>query len=186
MLTKPRAGRARHHRNLRAPTSPLQLHHPCKPGTRTDHIESLSGLKLNVPTYPNYTPPPHRVASSPPSHPVNSNPTYRQTLTMAPKSRPAGQLPVAAVSTPGTTTTAPPPARKSNSSGQVDAQHIVQSVWNNYVKKTPQRVKLLDSFMGFLVVVGALQFLYCLIVGNFVRLPHLKRYTSAFWICLGF
>jgi hypothetical protein len=30
-------------------------------------------------------------------------------------------------------------------------------------------VKLLDSFMGFLVAVGALQFLYVVIVGNFVR-----------------
>jgi len=37
------------------------------------------------------------------------------------------------------------------------------------LKKTPQRIKLLDTFLAFLVVVGALQFLYCLIVGNFVR-----------------
>jgi hypothetical protein len=37
------------------------------------------------------------------------------------------------------------------------------------VTKTPQRVKLLDTFMAFLVVVGALQFLYVVIVGNFVR-----------------
>ena len=33
---------------------------------------------------------------------------------------------------------------------------------------TPQRVKLIDVFMLFLAVVGAFQFFYCVIVGNFV------------------
>lgn len=49
-----------------------------------------------------------------------------------------------------------------------DAQDIVQGVWSRYVEKTTQRTKLLDSFMLFLVVVGALQFLYVVVVGNFV------------------
>lgn len=49
-----------------------------------------------------------------------------------------------------------------------DAQDILQEVWNRYVEKTTQRTKLLDSFMAFLVVVGALQFLYVVLVGNFV------------------
>jgi len=43
----------------------------------------------------------------------------------------------------------------------------VQHVWNNYVDKTPQRVKLIDTFLAFLVVVGALQFVYCVIGGNY-------------------
>lgn len=34
--------------------------------------------------------------------------------------------------------------------------------------KTPQRTKLVDTFMAFLVVVGVLQFVYCVIAGNFV------------------
>ncbi len=33
---------------------------------------------------------------------------------------------------------------------------------------TPQRVKLIDVFMAFLVVVGGLQFAYCVVVGNYV------------------
>lgn len=33
---------------------------------------------------------------------------------------------------------------------------------------TPQRVKLIDAFMAFLVVVGGLQFVYCVVVGNYV------------------
>ncbi|KAK5133291.1 hypothetical protein LTR08_008025 [Meristemomyces frigidus] len=48
-----------------------------------------------------------------------------------------------------------------------DAQQIVVGVWNNYVDKTPQRVKLLDAFMMFLLVVGVLQFVYCVIAGNY-------------------
>ncbi|KAF2682785.1 defender against death DAD protein [Lentithecium fluviatile CBS 122367] len=79
---------------------------------------------------------------------------------MAPKTRQPAQSTASASSTSA-------PARSNKSSGSLDAQDIVQSVWSNYLKKTPQRVKLLDSFMAFLVVVGALQFLYCLIVGNF-------------------
>ncbi len=49
-----------------------------------------------------------------------------------------------------------------------DAQQIVQGVWNNYVDKTPQRVKLIDAFMLFLIIVGALQFGYCVLAGNYV------------------
>ncbi|KAF2772128.1 defender against death DAD protein [Teratosphaeria nubilosa] len=48
-----------------------------------------------------------------------------------------------------------------------DAQRIALGVWNNYVTKTPQRVKLLDAFMGFLIVVGVLQFVYCVVAGNY-------------------
>ena len=48
------------------------------------------------------------------------------------------------------------------------------SVWDSYNEKTEQRVKLLDAFMAFLVGVGALQFVYCVLAGNYVRLalPH--------------
>lgn len=60
-------------------------------------------------------------------------------------------------------------AVKSKSSN--DAQDIVQGVWGRYVEKTTQRTKLLDSFMLFLVAVGALQFLYVVVVGNFVSIP---------------
>jgi hypothetical protein len=82
-------------------------------------------------------------------------------------------------SAPPTTST---PARSStkNSGSSQDAQAIVQGVWNNYLKKTPQRVKLLDSFMAFLVVVGALQFVYCLIVGNFVSVVPTPLSTHLF------
>lgn len=55
-----------------------------------------------------------------------------------------------------------------------DAQEILLGVWNNYVEKTPQRVKLLDAFMVFLMAVGVLQFVYCVVAGNYVS-------TQAIW-----
>ncbi|KAF2132723.1 defender against death DAD protein [Dothidotthia symphoricarpi CBS 119687] len=66
---------------------------------------------------------------------------------------------------PQTTTTTSTTAKPRSSN--VDAQSILQGVWNNYTKKTSQRTKLLDTFMAFLVAVGVLQFLYVVIVGNF-------------------
>ncbi|KAK3695338.1 DAD family-domain-containing protein [Podospora appendiculata] len=46
-------------------------------------------------------------------------------------------------------------------------EQVVQSIANHYIKETPQRTKLLDAFMAFLVAVGALQFLYCVLAGNY-------------------
>ncbi|KAF2705360.1 DAD-domain-containing protein [Pleomassaria siparia CBS 279.74] len=115
------------------------------------------------------------ISPNPLSIPTNSlKPTHAQSISsnMPPKSRihqlappPPGYVP-------------PPPkqpqaAKSSGSStskasaNSTNAQDIIQGVWNKYVKKTPQRVKLLDTFMVFLVVVGALQFVYCVLVGNF-------------------
>lgn len=80
-----------------------------------------------------------------------------------------------ATSAPVVTST-PQVSRPSTSSKNTSssAQQIVDGIWKNYVNKTPQRVKLLDAFMGFLAVVGALQFVYCVIVGNFVSLLLLR------------
>jgi oligosaccharyltransferase complex subunit epsilon len=79
---------------------------------------------------------------------------------------------------PPTTTTSSTPARSSKPSSQsTDASAILQGIYDKYVSKTPQRVKLLDTFMAFLVAVGALQFFYVVLVGNFVRLaaPHVLQ-----------
>lgn len=67
-------------------------------------------------------------------------------------------------------------ASKSSSSSIVDKGALPQA-WNkvfsnlltHYQNTTPQRTKLLDAFMAFLVVVGGLQFLYCVLAGNYVR-----------------
>ena len=48
-------------------------------------------------------------------------------------------------------------------------QEILIHVWNKYLQETPSRTMLLDAFMAWLVVVGAVQFLYCVLAGNYVR-----------------
>ena len=58
---------------------------------------------------------------------------------------------------------------------------VFSNLVNHYVKNTPQRTKLLDAFMAFLVAVGALQFLYCVIAGNYVRLLLHTTYTLRRW-----
>ncbi|EUC50944.1 hypothetical protein COCMIDRAFT_31835 [Bipolaris oryzae ATCC 44560] len=76
--------------------------------------------------------------------------------------------------TPGTVDTPSAPAQaassrssKSSTTNNTSAAAITQGIWDKYMTKTPQRTKLLDIFLAFLVVVGALQFAYVVIVGNF-------------------
>ncbi|KAJ8070275.1 hypothetical protein OCU04_000658 [Sclerotinia nivalis] len=92
---------------------------------------------------------------------------------MAPKKNAAAAAPVAPPTTqiPSTTTTIPsstPVKIPSKSSSQNQSpQQVAISIWQNYLNKTPQRTKLIDVFMSFLVVVGVLQFVYCILAGNY-------------------
>ncbi|CAL8575238.1 oligosaccharyltransferase complex subunit epsilon [Xanthoria parietina] len=77
-------------------------------------------------------------------------------------------------STTATTSTQNPQPSKtsltsssSTQSSSNNPQVILQQLWTSYQRRTPQRVKLIDVFMGFLVVVGVLQFAYCVLVGNY-------------------
>lgn len=62
--------------------------------------------------------------------------------------------------------TRPPPKASSSS---FPAQDVLQDLWQRYLDTTPQRAKLIDAFMAFLVVVGVIQFAYCVVAGNYVR-----------------
>nr|POE48346.1 dolichyl-diphosphooligosaccharide--protein glycosyltransferase subunit dad1 [Quercus suber] len=75
---------------------------------------------------------------------------------------------------PSSTTSLTQPAKptpssssSSNSSNPQDARQILRGIWHNYTTQTAQRVKLLDVFMLFLVIVGMLQFTYCVLAGTF-------------------
>jgi oligosaccharyltransferase complex subunit epsilon len=85
---------------------------------------------------------------------------------MPPKQRTNAPSAAAHTSTP----TKAPGNGASKSTNPQDASQILQSIWSKYLQQTPQRTKLLDAFMAFLIVVGVLQFVYCVIAGNFVRL----------------
>jgi hypothetical protein len=71
-----------------------------------------------------------------------------------------------------TTTLSSPKSSKAHTAATVPTwDKIVANVAQHYLDTTPQRTKLLDGFMAFLVVVGGLQFLYCILAGNYVRFP---------------
>lgn len=72
--------------------------------------------------------------------------------------------PTAAGSVPATSAR----AHKTSLATKDGWEQVVGNLWDHYVEATPQRTKLIDAFMAFLVVVGALQFLYCVLAGNYV------------------
>ncbi|KAI1356641.1 defender against death DAD protein [Xylaria sp. FL0043] len=80
---------------------------------------------------------------------------------MAPK-KPATAAGPAASSTPTSSSIS---ASTSSSSSQIDK--IALNILQHYQKTTPQRTKLIDAFMAFLVIVGGLQFAYCVLAGNY-------------------
>ena len=99
---------------------------------------------------------------------------------MAPRNRgntPAAVSPAAASSQHSTTSAASQPTTRRDKEkdkdstsfrSATDAQSILQNLWSNYMARTPQRVKLIDAFMAFLAVLGAVQFVYCVLAGNYV------------------
>ncbi|TGZ84339.1 defender against death DAD protein [Ascodesmis nigricans] len=68
----------------------------------------------------------------------------------------------AAAAAAGTTSTFTPKKPSTKPS-----KNPVAMAYTRYIEDTPQRTKLLDAFLGFLVVVGVLQFVYCVIAGNY-------------------
>ena len=88
-----------------------------------------------------------------------------------PKRSPAGSHNRTA-STPTPTpaaATGPAPAMATTASQNPLA--ILSAVCKHYLATTPQRTKLIDAFLAFLVVTGVLQFLYCVLAGNYVFPP---------------
>ncbi|EAA29924.2 DAD-domain-containing protein [Neurospora crassa] len=90
------------------------------------------------------------------------------------------QIEPTTTTTTTSTTKASGTTSKSSSSSNIDKTAAAaaaggQQAWNkvfsnllrHYQDTTPQRTKLLDAFMAFLVVVGGLQFLYCVLAGNY-------------------
>lgn len=92
----------------------------------------------------------------------------------APPSAPAG--PTAAAAIPGTMTSQPKAVLNTKiAGGAQNWDRVLANIYNHYVNSTPQRTKLIDVFMVFLVVVGGLQFLYCVLAGNYVCWKPLLR-----------
>lgn len=87
----------------------------------------------------------------------HSTPVYPPATTKAPETKSSATI-----------SKAPAKVKSSKTKDNKSAQDIAIGLWNHYLDTTPSQTKLIDVFMAFLVVVGALQFVYCVIVGNFV------------------
>ncbi|KAF9883140.1 oligosaccharyltransferase complex subunit epsilon [Aspergillus nanangensis] len=80
---------------------------------------------------------------------------------------------------------APPSITKSLSSGpktlppNASVFDIAHYVWQQYLATTSERTMLLDVFMVFLVLVGAIQFAYCVLAGNFPFNAFLSGFSAA-------
>jgi len=132
---------------------------------------------------------PKKPTPSPAAAPPSANRSQHTSASATPSKPSAShsktQTPPSSTTSNSTSTTAPKLAQQINALTNTktatalsksaprsvqEAQQILAEMWNSYVDKTAQRVKLLDTFMGFLVLVGVLQFVYCVIVGNYVGL----------------
>ena len=99
----------------------------------------------------------------------------------------------AATSSPAPTTTKPLSSGPATLKANANAIEIAQYVLQQYLASTPQRTMLLDAFMGFLAVIAVVQFLYCVLGGNFVSFPLLflskpgflcvLRVAGLVWLC---
>ncbi|KAL1971937.1 hypothetical protein VTN31DRAFT_2025 [Thermomyces dupontii] len=97
---------------------------------------------------------------------------------MVNKRQPAAQAGpglVGKTSPPATTITSSPTTLSSRAS----SREIIQHIWQRYLAETPQRTFLLDAFMIFLVIVGGVQFLYCVLAGNFPFNAFLSGFCAA-------
>ncbi|RYP11434.1 hypothetical protein DL764_000088 [Monosporascus ibericus] len=87
------------------------------------------------------------------------------------------------VASPPADTAAVAPAAKSSTTRTSESRgggigQTVHSIVRHYQETTPQRTKLLDAFMAFLAVVGALQFVYCILMGNFTTEANKSEFPS--------
>ncbi|KAH8428081.1 putative oligosaccharyl transferase subunit Dad1 [Aspergillus affinis] len=68
------------------------------------------------------------------------------------------------------------PKTLTSNSSVIDIAH---HVWQQYVATTPQRTLLLDAFMAFLVLIGVIQFVYCVLAGNYPFNAFLSGFCAA-------
>ncbi|KAM0434615.1 hypothetical protein ACHAPT_003713 [Fusarium lateritium] len=88
---------------------------------------------------------------------------------MAPKKNARDITPSAAATAQASSSTTPAsvPQPKAKKGGAASWDKVLQNIYDHYIQDTPQRTKLIDVFLVFLVAVGALQFLYCVLAGNY-------------------
>lgn len=105
---------------------------------------------------------------------TSSSTTNQRTTPATPSNAASASLKTAQANAPAPVTGKKTRGNTSSNTGAIyslgEAQEVLQSIWTQYVRDTPQRVKLVDTFMAFLVLLGAVQFAYCVLAGNYVSI----------------
>ncbi|PLN84460.1 DAD family-domain-containing protein [Aspergillus taichungensis] len=107
-------------------------------------------------------------------------PSKRSTAAASPAASPSPSTTATTTTTAAAAASTPklssgPKTLSTNSS----AFEIAQHVWQQYLTSTPQRTKMLDAFMGFLALIGAVQFLYCVLAGNYPFNAFLSGFSAS-------
>jgi hypothetical protein len=61
---------------------------------------------------------------------------------------------------------------------QGSSSEALQQIWQSY-KREPTRIKLVDAYMLFLLLTGAVQFFYCVAVGKYPFNAFLAGFISS-------
>ena len=44
---------------------------------------------------------------------------------------------------------------------------VLKELWTSYRDETPRKLKLVDAYLGYIMMTGIIQFMYCCLVGTF-------------------
>merc|ERR1712168_405967 len=58
---------------------------------------------------------------------------------------------------------------------------VLKKLFGEYIDKTPQKLKIIDAFLLYVMLTGIFQFLYCCLVGTFP----FNSFLSGFISCVG-
>ena len=58
---------------------------------------------------------------------------------------------------------------------------VLSKFYNEYMSSTPKKIKIVDSYLVYVMLTGIVQFLYCCLVGTFP----FNSFLSGFISCVG-
>lgn len=60
----------------------------------------------------------------------------------------------------------------------VELSSVISKFYNDYVQNTPKKLKLVDIYLGYILLTGIIQFVYCCLVGTFPFNSFLSGFIS--------
>ena len=58
---------------------------------------------------------------------------------------------------------------------------VLRKFYDEYMGNTPQKLKIIDAYLGYIMLTGIVQFAYCALVGTFP----FNSFLSGFISCVG-